>query len=164
MTSVLGGVAGRVASRFLHDRRLARSPLPLYRAGLGWLLGPRVLMLEHRGRRSGVLRQVCLEVVDRPAAGTYRVVSGLGPSSQWYRNLLEDPRCRVSTGRVREATAMAYPVPQEVAGAALTRYAAQHPRSWEVLEQVIRPHLPAGVTYGDFLPMMDLVLEDRGDP
>lgn len=164
MRSVLARGVARLASPVLHDRRLARSPLLLYRAGLGRLLGSRLLVLEHRGRRSGLLRQVVLEVVDRPAPRTFRVVSGLGPSAQWYRNLLHDPRCRVSTGRVREATATAYPVPREIVGEALTRYAAEHPRAWEVLEQVIRPHLPAGDTYEDFLPMVDLVLDEPGSP
>lgn len=159
-------VAGRVGSVFLHDRRLARSPLWLYRHGLGFLLGPRLLMLEHRGRSSGLPRQVCLEVVDRPASGTLRVVSGLGPRSQWFRNLQAEPRCRVSTGRRRGAPATAVRVPQDQVGAALADYASRNPGGWRVLEQVMRQHLPEGRTYGDFLPMVDLVLDvdDDGRP
>ncbi|RIK14372.1 MAG: nitroreductase family deazaflavin-dependent oxidoreductase, partial [Acidobacteria bacterium] len=84
-------------------------------------------MLEHRGRSSGLPRQVCLEVVDRPASGTFRVVSGLGPRSQWFRNLQAEPRCRVSTGRRRGATATEVRVPQEQVGAALADYAARNP-------------------------------------
>ena len=64
------GLVGRAGSRFLHDRRLARSPLWFYRHGLGWLLGPRLLMLEHLGRSSGQVREVCLVVVDRPGTST----------------------------------------------------------------------------------------------
>jgi len=38
--------------------RLAfRLPIYLYRLNLGWLLGHRFLMLVHRGRRSGLLRE-----------------------------------------------------------------------------------------------------------
>jgi deazaflavin-dependent oxidoreductase (nitroreductase family) len=151
-------VAGRLASAFLHGRRLARAPLTVYRLGLGRLLGPRLLMLEHRGRRSGLTRQVCLEVVERPRPDVLRVVSGLGPRSQWYRNLLAEPRCRVSSGRLRRGAATAYPVPQAEASAALERYAAAHPRGWRVLERAVRQHLPDGGTFGDALPMVDLVL------
>ncbi|AXH97822.1 nitroreductase family deazaflavin-dependent oxidoreductase [Ornithinimicrobium avium] len=156
-------VAGRAGSRFLHDRRLARSPLWFYRHGLGWLLGQRLLMLEHLGRSSGQVREVCLEVVDRPTPASYRVVSGLGPRSQWFRNLQADPRCRVSTGRLRHAAATARRLPQEQVAAVLADYAARHPRGWQVLERTMRQHLPAGRTYGEFLPVVDLVLEQPTD-
>lgn len=39
-------------------RLAARLPLWLYRAGLGWLLSNRFLMLTHIGRKSGLPRQV----------------------------------------------------------------------------------------------------------
>ena len=159
MRGLLVELAGRVGSAFLHHRRTARAPLLLHRFRLERLLGPRLLVLEHRGRTSGLVRQVCLEVVDRPAPGTVRVVSGLGPGSQWYRNLLADPRCRVSTGRLHSAPATARPVPQDQVPQALERYAAAHPSGWRVLDRVIRRHLPPGRTYGDFLPMVDLVLD-----
>ncbi len=159
----LVALGGRVGSVFLHDRRLARSPLWLYRHGLGRLLGPRLLMLEHRGRSSGLLRQVVLEVVDRPGPGTYRVVSGLGPGSQWFRNLQADPRCRVTTGRHRHAAATAHRLPQEDVGPVLAAYAERNPRGWQVLEQVMRQHLPEGRTYGEFLPVVDLVLDGPTD-
>lgn len=82
---VLVRVSGRVASAFRHDRRLARSPLWFYRRGLGSVLGDRLLMLEHRGRTSGLTRQVCLEVVDRPAPGTSRVPQAqVGPALEGY--------------------------------------------------------------------------------
>ncbi len=44
--------------------RLAfRLPIYLYRLNLGWLLGHRGLLLIHRGRKSGLLRETVLEVV-----------------------------------------------------------------------------------------------------
>ena len=161
VAEALVGVAGRVGSVFLHDRRLARSPLWLYRHGLGRLLGPRLLMLEHRGRSSGLLRQVVLEVVDRPGPGTFRVVSGLGPGSQWFRNLEADPRCLVTTGRHRHAPATARRLPQEQVGPVLAAYQERNPRGWQVLEQVMRQHLPEGQGYGEFLPVVDLELDGR---
>src|ERR1051325_9087278 len=55
-----------LAARALQTRALVRAPVTLYRHGLGWVLGGRVLMLEHTGRRSGRARFACLEVADRP--------------------------------------------------------------------------------------------------
>ena len=46
-------------------RRLARAPIWLYRARLGWCLGPRFVLVEHTGRASGKTRQTVLEVIAR---------------------------------------------------------------------------------------------------
>jgi hypothetical protein len=48
-------------------RALLRAPIWLYRAGLGGLLGRRVLLLTHIGRSTGRARQVVLEVAARDA-------------------------------------------------------------------------------------------------
>ena len=88
-----------LAARALQTRAFVRAPITLYRHGLGWVLGRRVLMLEHTGRRSGKARFVCLEVVDRPGPGRVVIVSGFGERAEWYRNLLADPACFVSAGR-----------------------------------------------------------------
>ena len=66
---------------------MVRAPITLYRHGLGWVFGRRVLMLEHTGRRSGQARFVCLEVVERPGPDRVVIVSGFGERAEWYRNL-----------------------------------------------------------------------------
>jgi hypothetical protein len=44
--------------------RLAfRLPIYLYLLNLGWLLGHRALLLDHRGRKSGLLRDTVLEAL-----------------------------------------------------------------------------------------------------
>lgn len=43
--------------------RLYRLPILLYRVNLGWLLGHRGLLLTHRGRKTGLLRQTVLGVI-----------------------------------------------------------------------------------------------------
>lgn len=48
----------RLGARLLRTRAFVRAPIPLYRAGLGFLLGPRLLMLEHIGRKPGARRGV----------------------------------------------------------------------------------------------------------
>src|SRR5699024_304974 len=87
----------RLGARVLRNRRAARAPVALYRRGLGWLLGSRMLMLEHVGRRSGEARYAVLEVIGRPAPGRILIASGFGHGSQWYRNLEAEPRCTWAT-------------------------------------------------------------------
>jgi deazaflavin-dependent oxidoreductase (nitroreductase family) len=53
----------------------------------------RVIELETRGRRTGLPRRVAVGYVDAPDGSL--AVSATGPETQWARNLLADPRCRV---------------------------------------------------------------------
>lgn len=46
------------------------------------MFGPRLLMLEHTGRKTGILRYVVLEAVDHPDPGTYVVAAGFGDRAQ----------------------------------------------------------------------------------
>jgi deazaflavin-dependent oxidoreductase (nitroreductase family) len=68
-------------------RRLLRLPALLYRWRLGFLLGRRFLLLEHVGRRTGHLHRTVLEVVAHTPPTTWYVMSGLGRSADWYRNI-----------------------------------------------------------------------------
>lgn len=140
---------------FLATPRLARLPIRLYRVGLGRLLGPRILLLEHRGRRSGQPRQVVLEVVDRPAPDRIIIASGFGRTAQWYRNLAADPRCRVSTGRFRSAPATARLLDAADSVTCLGRYQQRHPRAWKQLERAITEALGHDI---EEIPMVELTL------
>ncbi|WP_198407337.1 nitroreductase family deazaflavin-dependent oxidoreductase [Nocardia terpenica] len=153
----LADATAAVAARALRTRRLVRAPIPLYRAGLGPLLGARMLMLEHLGRRSGARRYVVLEVVDHPGPGEYVLVSGFGPKAQWYRNIRAQPRVRVWTGRRRGAPATATPLPEHDAATTLDRYRRCHPRAWKHLRAAIEHATGAPV---DTLPMVRLRLDD----
>jgi deazaflavin-dependent oxidoreductase (nitroreductase family) len=83
-------------------RRLLRAPTLLYRAGLGWVLGSRFLMLTHVGRRSGRTYRTVVEVVGTlPATGEYVVLAGLGRSADWLRNLQAGGGREVAVGRRR---------------------------------------------------------------
>lgn len=107
--------------RMLQTRRLVRAPIFLYRLRIGFLLGHRMLLLEHRGRRSNLQRRVVLEVIDMPSADTYVIVSGFGETSQWYRNLRADPHVRVSVGWHRNVAAVATLLTPDGADATLSR-------------------------------------------
>lgn len=132
---------GDLVSRFLHTRWLVRAPIWLYRAGLGFLWGQRMLLLEHIGRNSGAKRYVVLEVLERPGHDQYVVVSGFGERAQWYRNVIANPNVRISTGFRRKANAFATPLTREAAEATLARYATQHPRAWRRLEPTLQAAL-----------------------
>ena len=65
-----------------------QAPTRLYRAHLGFLMGNRFVMVEHRGRRSGTLYRTVLEVAGRyPEKNEWIVTSGTGPKADWYQNL-----------------------------------------------------------------------------
>ncbi|MEO6702995.1 MAG: nitroreductase family deazaflavin-dependent oxidoreductase [Jatrophihabitantaceae bacterium] len=103
----LDKVVNAVGAELLQLRWVVRMPIPLYRHGLGWVFGSRILMLEMRGRASGRTRYVAVECVMRPGPRTVVIVSGFGQRSQWYRNLQADPQVRVSIGRIRSRKATA---------------------------------------------------------
>lgn len=81
-------------------RRLLKLPTLLFRAGLGWLVGERFLMLTHVGRRSGRRYSTVLEVVGRlPASDEFVVISGFGHSADWLRNVRAGGAREVRVGR-----------------------------------------------------------------
>lgn len=70
----------------------------LYRWHLGWLMGRRFLLLEHQGRHSGRRYRTVLEVLKWDPAGEVFVLSGWGPASDWYRNVLAGGEIRITHG------------------------------------------------------------------
>ena len=116
---------------------LFRAPLFLYRIGLGGLLGTRFLLLNHTGRKSGQLRQTVLEVVKHDkATGTYTIASGFGKKSDWYLNILAQPKVEIQVGW-RKLGVTAVPLTPEQSGEAMVDYARQHPTAAKNLGRVI---------------------------
>lgn len=129
--------AAALGARALRTRAVVRAPIGLYRAGLGFLFGTRMLMIEHVGRRSGARRYAVLEVIDHPGPDEYVIVSGFGVKSQWYRNIQAQPRIRLWTALRRAVPATATPMTEQDAAAALDRYIQRHPRAWKNLRATI---------------------------
>ena len=114
--------------------RLAfRLPIWLYHLRLGWLLGDRLLLLTHVGRKSGRQRQAVIEVVrhDR-ASDTYIIASGFGAQVDWLRNIEKNPNVVVQSGG-RRLEAVAERLPLDVAADELHSYAARYPRAFRIL-------------------------------
>ncbi|MFG3321138.1 nitroreductase family deazaflavin-dependent oxidoreductase [Streptomyces sp. NPDC048171] len=108
---------------------MARTPILLFRAGLGPLLGGRLLLLHHTGRRSGLDRRVVLEVVEYETdSRTWIVASGFGPDADWYRNLREQPKTVVQFGNRHHAVTARFLSPDEGAPV-MERYGRRHPRT-----------------------------------
>lgn len=109
-----------------------RAPIALYRAGLGWLLGHRIVMIEHVGRVSGRPRRTVLEVVRRDAS-SIDVAAAWGPRSDWFRNVIANPSVRVSSGRLRSKPATASVLSLEDAADVFAGYAEAHETAARVL-------------------------------
>jgi deazaflavin-dependent oxidoreductase (nitroreductase family) len=78
---------------------MLRLPRHLYVGPLAELLRSRcVLLLTTRGRRTGLARTTPVSFMPLPD-GHYVVFSGWGVTSGWYRNVLAEPRVRVTVGR-----------------------------------------------------------------
>jgi hypothetical protein len=64
------------------SRLFFRFPILLFRLNLGWLFGGQALLLEHRGRKSGIIRKVVVEVVDHdPERDSYTIAAAWGNQS-----------------------------------------------------------------------------------
>lgn len=126
-----------LVERLLRRRRLARAPIWTYRARLGVLLGTRVLLLEHIGRRSGQARYAVVEAAERPEPGVYVVVSGFGTQAQWFQNVMADPNVRISVGWRYRRPARARRLGVAEARGVLERYALEHPRAWRTLKPIV---------------------------
>ncbi len=114
-------------------RFAVRLPIWLYRVRLGWLLGDRFLMLTHTGRKSGLPRQVVLEVVHHDkATGAYIIASGWGEKSDWFRNIQKTPQVTVQAGG-RRFGAVAVRLSLEEAERELLDYARRHPMAFQEL-------------------------------
>lgn len=121
----------------LTTRRLVRLPIAMYRIGLGFVFGRRVLMVEHLGRTSHQRRFVVLEVAERSDT-VISVASGFGRSAQWYRNIEANGVVFVSTGFRRRVPATARLLTRGESDPRLTRYAELHPTAWQHLEAAMR--------------------------
>ena len=145
--------------------RLAmRLPILLYRLHIGWLLGKRFLLLEHRGRRSGILRKAVIEVVDYdPQEGTYVVAAAWGRRSDWFLNILAEPDVHVTVGTNR-FPATARQLSSEEAAGHLQTYSVRHPFAFQQIGSWLvgrRSHEPkeiiqafvAAVPFVEFAPV-----------
>lgn len=141
-------------------RAFARAPIYLYRAGLGGLLGGRFLLLIHTGRKTGLKREVVLELVrhDRERK-VYVVVSGWGEKADWYRNIGEHPQVEIQVRRAR-MRAVAERIDPGTAGEELARYGMKNPGGLQSLARLMGYRISQDESdyraLGEYLPVVYL--------
>jgi deazaflavin-dependent oxidoreductase (nitroreductase family) len=125
-------------------RVLFRVPILVFRARLGWVFGHRLVLINHRGRKTGRSRQVVVEVAARDrATGAVTVASGFGSQSDWFRNLLVAPQTTIEVG-ARRLHVRAVPLSPEDGGEVMVDYAKRHRLSGAVLARYLRYDVDGG--------------------
>lgn len=76
---------------------LFKTPILLYRLGMGVFIGRLFMVLTTTGRRSGQPRRTAIEFHEFEGKPT--VMSGWGKKTDWYRNLQANPLATVQTWR-----------------------------------------------------------------
>ena len=118
-------------------RLLLRIPILLYRVNLGWLLGKRFLMLTHVGRKSGLPREVVLEVVYHDSeTGAYFVAAGWRGKADWFKNIQSNPVVQVMAGR-RTFKASAQVMQLAEAATTFYIYALRHPLAFHEISRLM---------------------------
>ena len=103
---------------------LSRWPVLIYRLHLGWLLGQRFMLVTHRGRRSGRLRQTGVMVLHYDRNNhVARVVAG-SRKADWYRNIQASPAVKITIGRECYQPVQSFLEPNEIA--LLLRWSRRH--------------------------------------
>ena len=144
-------------------RWLFRLPLAFYRAGLGWLLGSRFVLVEHLGRKSGSTRQVVLEVVDsEPSEGSYVVVAAWGEKADWFQNIKAHPEVVYQVGR-RRFEGRAEILSRDQAAKVFLDYGRRYPRMLQELMRFVGYRVETNEAayrqLADFLPVVKLCSE-----
>lgn len=103
-----------------------KSPIFLYRTGLGWLLGKRFMLLTHIGRRTGKSYRTVLAVLFfDPETREIKTISAWS-HSDWFHNIQASPALAVETGGVRYTPVHHALSPEEIA-TLFEEYRKKHP-------------------------------------
>lgn len=114
-------------------RMAFRAPVWLYRLRMGWLLGHRFLLLTHTGRKSGLPHQTVLEIVRYDnTSGICIVASGWGRRSDWFQNIIADPKITIQVQNKR-SEAIAELLSPQVGAQELLDYSRLHPAAFREL-------------------------------
>ncbi len=87
----------------------------VYRFHLGWLMGHRFLLVTHRGRKTGKVRQTGVMVLRYDYQSREAFVVAGNAYADWYRNIHASPALEVSLGRQRYRPEQRFLEVQEIA-------------------------------------------------
>lgn len=140
-----------------------RIPVYIYRLGFGRLFGKRLVMINHLGRKTGVLHQTVVEVVEYdPQTGEVIVVAGYGPQTQWYQNLRAHPETTIQISSHKMPVVAEF-VTVEDGEEVMSRYVRRHRKlteelfsmvgySWDGTEQAARQIAHDSLRFVRFCP------------
>ena len=77
------------------EKFIYKIPIFAWRLGLGPILGKYILIFTHIGRKTGVSRRTAVEF--HTINGMKYIPCAFGVKSQWYRNLLANPRVTIQS-------------------------------------------------------------------
>lgn len=127
-----------------------KSPLLLYRLGLGWILGKRFMLLTHLGRRSGKVHRTVLAILRFDAETKEMMAISAWSASDWYRNIQASPALQVETGFTHYAPVQRPLSPQEIA-TLFVDYSRKHPIFCRIICQI--PGWRWDSSYEEFLEL-----------
>ena len=129
-----------------------RLPLPLYRAGCGWLfLGRTFLVLTHVGRRTGQPHAAAAMVLAEDRTRGEAVICAVwGPRTDWIRNLRAGPALRVQIGRESFAPAHRF-LSDEEAFAVCLEFRRRHPWRVPIIRRVLGVDLRSDTAIREFV-------------
>jgi deazaflavin-dependent oxidoreductase (nitroreductase family) len=149
-------------------RLFFRTPIWLYKRGLGGLMGGRFLMLKHTGRNSGQPRQAVLQVLNLdPQAGAYLVASGFGRKFAWYLNILKTPHVSIQLVN-KTMPAVVTELGPDSAGRAMVYYGNRNPLAAKQLTRLCGYEVDGGdedyfIMGHDFIPIVAIQPQANND-
>ena len=105
-------------------QKLLKTPVFLYRLGLGKLFGNYILILSTTGRKTGKTRRTPVEYFFHE--GQYYIISGFGEQPDWYQNIQENPLVTIQNG-FEQVCAVARPPKTDEEWEAVYLYLAHSP-------------------------------------
>lgn len=103
-----------------------RSPIFLYRSGLGWILGRRFMLLTHIGRRTGKVRRTVLAVLRFDPQTKEIMAISAWSANDWYLNIQASPALQVEIGLIHYVPEQRTLSPEEIA-TLFEEYRYKHP-------------------------------------
>ncbi len=76
-------------------KALLKAPVLLWRLGLGRFTGHSLMIMTTTGRKSGLPRRTPIQF--HAQGGRKYIVTLRGPNTDWYRNMMADPRITIQT-------------------------------------------------------------------
>ena len=118
-------------------RLLLRIPVYIFSMGLGFLFGKRFILLEHRGRKSGLIHKNILEIVyfDTDKQTCY-VASGWGEQSNWLKNIIANPDVTITIGN-KKYKSVASRLSKNESISVMLKYSQKHPSAFKILSKKI---------------------------